>query len=917
MFKTESEKRLVRSRKDAQLIAEVRSAIERIKRLNDGAFVAGTLARLQARWKENAGDKHSAGAREITLEAFGVVGAALSQVLGIEVYDSQIIAARELAGGRLIEMGTGEGKTYVAPFAAYLYRVRGFAQVHVHTANAFLAERDARLLSPVYQALGMTTAVVLPGQGFDVRQTCYSYQVVYGAYGEFIVDFLRDSTTRARGKLLQWQGIGKTAAIIDEADSALIDDARMPAVLYATLPGEAPELARKIANQIVPQLVLCESERQKSLALSGIEALASEGQSARARNAMEKDVERAGFASSGDFYLDGVSQLAILTDRGYARAEELLVQEGLLAQGAANYTDAHQGLLRMLVWALVAKHLFHRGVQYEILTDDNEPPALVPIDLLTGRLNRGRGWAVALTQALEAKEGLQVSSDRVPLAASSMQAFFTEYGALCGMSGTLADDAEEFESVYGLKVVRIAPNLPSRRADLPDRLFQDAAQKLDAAINEIRLAHDASRPVLVGVASSQAADDLAQALSTRLGVVTQVLSAKHHEHEGKILARAGRPGAITIATLMAGRGVDIVLGGCYEDWLLDAQVALGEPKWNALTAAEQEQFAANIRVQTQSARQSVLDAGGLLVLGMGRFETQRMDAQLRGRAGRQGDPGTSVFFICMEDDLIKSYAADYVRKVLRTLDLKEGDELEGALVKKAITIAQKNAQTHNAKLRSDVALADSVLAQLRASFLEVRALFLLEDPEPALRQLLRYHVEQLLARANITRNTLEDEWDEAYLAKECEELGATLVMPDENATGSTAQHSELVREAVTTALLEAYERHGRTAPDQKRASASRVWAVLSELDRAWVAATQEIEEVRAGVNLRALAGEKPLVALRNEAGRIVTQVVGELGFWNAARSLFLWNFVDDREKSGEVDAANLQAEDQEEAALTL
>lgn len=893
MFKTLDKIRPALSRKDAQFISEVRRAIEDIKQQADGARIAGELSWLQDRWKELDCANNPARARKLITHAFGIVGAVLSRVLGIQVYDSQIIAARELAAGHLIEMGTGEGKTFVAPFAAYLYLVKGFAQVHVHTANAFLAERDARQLAPVYQALGMTTSVVLPGQNFEMRQTCYSYQVVYGAYGEFIVDFLRDSTARARGKLLQWQGIHKTAAIVDEADSALIDDARMPAVLYATIPGDAPSIARKIADRIVPHFTLCESERQKGLALSGIEALASEGQSARARGALKHDIEQAGFAQSGDFYLDGVSQVAVLTERGYSSAEHLFVQEGLLEADRTDYTDAHQGLLRMLTWALAAKHLFHRGVHYEVLSEEALPPALVPIDLLTGRLNRGRGWIVALTQALEAKEGLAISSNRVPLAASSMQSFFKEYGALAGMSGTLADDAEEFGSVYGLRVVIVAPNLPSQRCDLPDQLFRTADQKLEAVLREIHEAVGNQRPVLVGVSSSQAADDLAQHLSSRMGIVAQVLSAKHHEQEGKIIARAGRPGTITIATLMAGRGVDIVLGGRYEDWLRDAQESMGEFKWSALTAEEQRQVANGAREQADDGRQKVLQAGGLLVIGMGRFETQRMDAQLRGRAGRQGDPGTTVFYISMEDELIKAYASDYVRKVMRTLDLKDGDELEGALVKKAITIAQKNAQAHNAKLRSEVTLADSVLAELRASFLAVRAVFLVDDPEPALRKLLAYHVEQLLERANITRETLEDEWDEDYLVRECGKLGAVLAIPDEDATGSTAQHFELVRVAVSTALLEAYELQGKAAPDQEHASAARVWVVLSELDRAWVSATEEIEEVRAGMNLRAHVGEKPLVALRNEAGRIATEIVGELGLWAAAQALFAWDFVDD------------------------
>jgi preprotein translocase subunit SecA len=356
------------TRAEAQFVSHVRGWGEKLTTLTD-AQLGESLADMLERYQKAPERERKLG-EPLSVRAFAIVNEAFQRTLRIALYDSQILAARARAEGSLIELPTGEGKTFVAPVVAYWLLVCGHAQVHVHTANDFLAERDARMLDPVYKLLGVTLSVALPWQPADVRQRCYGFQVVYGAYGSFVLDSLRDNTARAKGKLLQWQGLKNTAAIVDEADSALIDDARLPAVLYAS-GGTPPRSLQTLAHDIAPALVRCESEAQRTLATSGLVAIASEGQATREREALKRELESAGFAASGDYYLDGTSQIAVLTDRGYARAEELLVKHSLLAPDEAKYGERHQELLRALVWAITARELFHRGVQYEIVgTDD-------------------------------------------------------------------------------------------------------------------------------------------------------------------------------------------------------------------------------------------------------------------------------------------------------------------------------------------------------------------------------------------------------------------------------------------------------------------------------------------------------------------------------------------------------------------
>jgi len=643
---------------------------------------------------------------ELLPEAFAVVREAASRVLEMRHFDVQLIGGLVLHDGKIAEMRTGEGKTLVAILAVYLNALPGKG-VHVVTVNEYLARRDAEWMGRVYQFLGMSVGVIVPGLDPEERRAAYAADITYGTNNEFGFDYLRDNMAfNVDGRVQR----DLHFAVVDEVDSILIDEARTPLIISG--PAADSSQLYVTMNKLVPRLTRQEQED-----------------------------------GPGDYSVDEKAKQVYLTEQGHQTVEDLLVEHGLLKAGESLYDAANIGMLHHLNAALRAHVLFQRDVDYVV--QNNE---VIIVDEFTGRTMPGRRWSDGLHQAVEAKEGVAIQQENQTLASITFQNYFRLYDKLSGMTGTADTEAYEFQQIYNLEVVVIPTHRPMIRDDMADLVYLTAEEKFQAIIDDIKGNKETGRPVLVGTASIETSEYLSGLLK-KAKVKHQVLNAKHHEKESHIIAQAGRPGTVTIATNMAGRGTDIVLGGS-----LDAELsALGE--------GADETRRARLKEEWKRRHEEVVAAGGLHIVGTERHESRRIDNQLRGRSGRQGDPGSSRFYLSMGDNLMRIFASDRVKGLMQKLGMQHGEAIEHPWVSKAIENAQRKVEAHNFDIRKHLLEYDDVANdQRKVVYGQRQELLEQEDISQNIQAILDEVVDAVIS-AYIPPGTLEEQWDVAGLSE--------------------------------------------------------------------------------------------------------------------------------------------------------
>ncbi|MFZ9666325.1 MAG: preprotein translocase subunit SecA, partial [Limnohabitans sp.] len=601
---------------------------------------------------------------ELLPEAFAVVREGSKRVMRMRHFDVQLMGGMALHQGKIAEMRTGEGKTLTATLPVYLNALSGNG-VHVVTVNDYLAQRDAQWMGRLYNFLGLSVGINLPQMSREDKQAAYRSDITYGTNNEYGFDYLRDNMVYEPADRVQR---ALSYAIVDEVDSILIDEARTPLIISGQ--AEDHTAMYKAINLVVPNLT---------------------------RQIGEADPRTGeGVITPGDFTVDEKSNQVFLTEQGHETAERLLSSQGLLPEGASLYDPSHISLMHHLYAALRAHNIYHRDQHYVVQNGE-----IVIVDEFTGRLMSGRRWSDGLHQAVEAKEGVQIQAENQTMASITFQNYFRLYGKLSGMTGTADTEAYEFQEIYGLETVIIPPNRPSSRDDQLDRVYKTTQEKYNAAIEDIRECHERGQPVLVGTTSIENSELIAQLL-TQAKLPHQVLNAKQHAREADIVAQAGAPKSITIATNMAGRGTDIVLGGNVEKAV--AAVEADE----SLDAAARETRIAALREQWKKDHEFVVAQGGLRIIATERHESRRIDNQLRGRSGRQGDPGSSRFFLSLDDPLMRIFAGERVKAIMDRLKMPEGEAIEAGMVTRSIESAQRKVEARNFDIRKQLLEYDDV-----------------------------------------------------------------------------------------------------------------------------------------------------------------------------------------------------------------
>ncbi|MGO4222614.1 preprotein translocase subunit SecA [Lysobacter sp. TAF61] len=751
-------------------------------------------------------------------EAFAVCREASRRVLGMRHYDVQLIGGMVLHLGKIAEMRTGEGKTLVATLPVYLNALEGKG-VHVVTVNDYLARRDSAWMGRVYNWLGLTVGVVYPGMPHSDKHAAYAADITYGTNNEFGFDYLRDNMALSKEDRFQR---GLNYAIVDEVDSILIDEARTPLIISGPA-DESPELYIKV-NRLVPNLI---------------------------RQATEE--------GEGDYWVDEKSKQVHLSETGQEHAEALLRQAGIL-QGDDDslYGAQNLGVVHHLNAAMRAHAIYQRDVDY--IVRDGE---VVIVDEFTGRTLAGRRWSDGLHQAVEAKEGVPVQRENQTLASITFQNLFRMYNKLSGMTGTADTEAYEFQSIYGLEVIVIPTHQPVQRKDHPDAVFLNRVGKYRAVVNEIKDANARKQPVLVGTTSIEVSEMLSEQLSAA-GIAHEVLNAKQHEREAQIVAQAGRPGAITIATNMAGRGTDIVLGGSLEN-----EVALLE----ASTGGELDEVTkARLKSEWQARHEAVKASGGLHIVGTERHESRRIDNQLRGRAGRQGDPGSSRFYLSLEDNLMRIFAADWVQRVMARMGLKEDDIIESPLVTKQIANAQRKVEAHNFDIRKNLLDFDDVNNDQRKVIYSQRdELLEAETVEENIEGLRSDVVADTVARF-VPLNSIDEQWDLPGLESTLEQEFGVAMPLVAMAKESDALDSETIEERVQQAVHGHFsERETQLGAETMRLLEKHI--MLNVLDQNWKEHLARMDYLRQGIHLRGYAQKQPKQEYKKEAFELFSEML--------------------------------------------
>jgi len=744
-------------------------------------------------------------------EAFAVVREGGRRVLEMRHFDVQLIGGMVLHSGKIAEMRTGEGKTLVATLPAYLNALTGKG-VHVVTVNDYLARRDAEWMSRLYNFLGLTVGINLSQMPNEEKRKAYAADITYGTNNEFGFDYLRDNMVHTAGERVQRS---LSYALIDEVDSILIDEARTPLIISGQA-DESVELYTRI-NVLAANLI-----RQT-----------------------EEDGE-------GDYWVDEKSHQVLMSEQGHEHAENLLAEAGLLSEGSSLYDAANISLVHHLYAALRAQSLYHRDQHYVVRDGD-----VVIVDEFTGRMMPGRRWSDGLHQAVEAKEGVAIQKENQTLASITFQNYFRMYEKLSGMTGTADTEAYEFNQIYGLETIVIPTHRPMQRVDHMDKVYRTAAEKYKAVIEDIQECQKRGQPVLVGTTSIENSELIANVL-TKAKLEHQVLNAKQHEREAHIIAQAGRPGMITIATNMAGRGTDIVLGGNPEPDIVKIR------QDEKLSDTEKESRVVILKAEWQTQHQVVIAAGGLHIIGTERHESRRVDNQLRGRSGRQGDPGSSRFYLSLEDQLLRIFASDRVSAIMERLKMPEGEAIEHPWVTRAIENAQRKVEGRNFDIRKQLLEYDDVANDQRRVIYQQRNELLEAANVKDTIEAMRVDVLTDLIATYIPPESVEEQWDVPGLEKALQ-ADINLNLPLQKMLEENPDlHEETLRERVFEAASQTYAAKEALAGAEVMRQFERA-VMLQSIDNHWREHLAALDHLRQGIHLRSYAQKNPKQEYKREA----------------------------------------------------
>ncbi|WP_182118238.1 preprotein translocase subunit SecA [Acidovorax sp. FHTAMBA] len=768
---------------------------------------------------------------DILPEAFAVVREGSKRIMKMRHFDVQLLGGMALHFGKIAEMRTGEGKTLTATLPVYLNALSGKG-VHVVTVNDYLANRDAQWMGRLYNFLGLTVGINLPNMPREQKQEAYRSDITYGTNNEYGFDYLRDNMVyEGRDRVQQ----GLNFAIVDEVDSILIDEARTPLIIS----GQAEDhTAMYIAmNKVVPLLVRQEGEADPRTG--------------------------EGVTKPGDFTVDEKTHQVFLTEQGHESAERILASQGLIAEGASVYDPANITLMHHLYAALRANHLYHRDQHYVVQNGE-----IVIVDEFTGRLMSGRRWSEGLHQAVEAKEGVNIQAENQTLASITFQNYFRLYNKLAGMTGTADTEAYEFQEIYGLETVVIPPNRPSKRDDQLDRVYKTTREKYEAAIKDIRECHERGQPVLVGTTSIENSEIIDQLL-IKEGLPHQVLNAKQHAREADIVAQAGREGMITIATNMAGRGTDIVLGGNIEKDVaaIEADESLSEAQRTAKVEALREQWKID--------HEKVKALGGLRIIATERHESRRIDNQLRGRSGRQGDPGSSRFYLGLDDALMRIFAGDRVRAIMDRLKMPDGEAIEAGIVTRSIESAQRKVEARNFDIRKQLLEYDDVSNDQRKVIYQQRNDILdaadLSDVIAAMRE----DCMTDLVRQYVPAESVEEQWDLAGLEKVLADEWQVSIALQQMVQGASAITDDEILEKVLAAAHASFDAKVAQVGRENFTQFERM-VLLQSFDSNWRDHLSALDYLRQGIHLRGYAQKQPKQEYKREAFELFRQLIDQV-----------------------------------------
>lgn len=806
IFGSRNQRVLSRYKKKLALINAYEPALQQ---LSDQALIDKT---------QEFRDRYAQGValQDILPEAFAVVREASVRVLEMRHFDVQMIGGMVLNDCNIAEMRTGEGKTLVATLPAYLNAITGQG-VHVITVNDYLAKRDAEWMSKLYNFLGLSVGVLLSGMADEQRREAYSSDITYGTNNEFGFDYLRDNMKFTLDQRVQRE---LNFAVVDEVDSILIDEARTPLIISGPT-NNSSELYQKV-DKIVPHLV-----------------------------------QQAGEDADGDYLLDEKSKQVFLSDQGHQHIEDLLTESGLLDEYESLYDTANISLLHHVNASLKAHALFQKNVDYIVRNDE-----VIIVDEFTGRTMPGRRWSEGLHQAVEAKEGVKIQNENQTLASITFQNYFRLYHKLSGMTGTADTEAFEFQQIYGLEVVVIPTHKPMLREDRGDAIYMTMQEKYDAIIEDIKHCAQKGQPILVGTASIESSEHLSTAL-TKANIEHQVLNAKHHASESEIIIQAGMPGKVTIATNMAGRGTDIVLGGNIEAQL------------EALDLNNDADKIAELKQQWQQRHDAVIEAGGLHIIGTERHESRRIDNQLRGRSGRQGDPGSSRFYLSLEDNLMRIFASERMRVMMQKLGMEEGESIEHPWVTKAIENAQRKVESHNFDIRKHLLEYDDVANDQRKVIYEQRTELMSTDDISENIQAIRHDVIDALISTYIAPNSMEEQWDIEGLSSELNKEFEADMPIQQWLDEEHDLHEESLRQRIQSNIQSIMASKLEVITESMMRTLEKD-IMLQMLDTKWKEHLAAMDYLRQSVNLRGFAQKNPKQEYKREAFQMFQQMLEDI-----------------------------------------
>jgi preprotein translocase subunit SecA len=777
---------------------------EATKKLSDAALKAKTS---EFKKRLNEGQKID----DLLVEAFAVVREASRRVLEMRHFDVQLIGGMALHDGKISEMRTGEGKTLVATLPTYLNALEGKG-VHVITVNDYLAKRDAEWMGQIYRFLGLEVGINLSNISSEEKKKAYQADITYGTNNEFGFDYLRDNMIFSKEERVQRK---LHYGLVDEVDSILIDEARTPLIIS----GQAEDNVDLYTNI---NLVVAKLSRQKT----------------------EEE--------SGDYWVDEKAHQVVLSESGHENVEKLLIKAGLLSEQSSLYDATNISLVHHINASLKARNLFNKDQHYVVR--DN---SIIIVDEFTGRMMPGRRWSEGIHQAVEAKEGVEIQKENQTLASITFQNYFRMYQKLSGMTGTADTEAYEFSQIYGLETIIIPPHRTTQRKDMMDKVYRTSQERYAAVIEDIKACQKINQPVLVGTTSIENSE-LISALLTKAKLKHQVLNAKHHEKEAHIIAQAGRPGMITIATNMAGRGTDIVLGGSIEADIHDIKLN------DKLTESKKEKEIKALKDGWKEQNSLVVKAGGLHIIGTERHESRRVDNQLRGRAGRQGDPGSSRFYLSLEDSLLRIFASDRVSAIMEKLKMPEGEAIEHSWVTKAIENAQRKVEGRNFDIRKQLLEYDDVANDQRKVIYEQRNELLDSDQTAETIAAMRTDVLRDLMQGHIPPGSMEDMWDIASLEKILfSDYGLNLSIKAWIDKEPQIDIEDIYERVISLANKQYQEKESLVGKDIIRHFEKTV--MLQSIDHHWREHLSSLDHLRQGIHLRSYAQKNPKQEYKKEA----------------------------------------------------